>query len=66
VLTFTVDLTGASKFTIADLGDSGNTNVGATLFGFDVVEVPEPMSMALLGTGLLGASFYRRRKAKKA
>ncbi len=30
-----------TKFTIADLGDSGNPNVGATLFGFDVVEVPE-------------------------
>lgn len=66
VLTFTVDLTSASQFTIADLGDSGNANVGATLFGFDVVSVPEPMSMALLGTGLLGASFFGRRKVKKA
>lgn len=64
VLTFKVDLTSASAFTIADLGLSGNPNIGATLFGFNVVEVPEPMSMALLGTGLLGASFFGRRKKK--
>jgi hypothetical protein len=64
VLTFKIDLTTNTKFTIADLGDSGNPNVGATLFGFDVVEVPEPMSMALLGTGLLGASLFGRRRKK--
>jgi PEP-CTERM motif len=64
VLTFKVDLTTATQFTIADLGDSGNPDVGATLFGFDVQEVPEPMSLALLGSGLLGASFFGRRKKK--
>lgn len=66
VLTFKVDLTTATKFTIADLGDSGNTNVGSTLFGFDAVAVPEPASLVLLGAGLLGASFFGRRQRKSA
>lgn len=67
---FIVNLASAQAFTITDLGLSGNPNIGATLFGFNVspvrgrTAVPEPLTLSLFGAGLAGAAALRRRKAK--
>lgn len=62
--TFTVGA-GGSALTIADLGLSGNPNIGAILFSVTVATAatpaPEPISAALLGAGLLGLVLVRRR-----
>jgi hypothetical protein len=62
---FDITLAGASAITIADLGNSGNPNIGATLFGITVEQtraVPEPLTLSLLGAGLAGMGAIRRRK----
>lgn len=65
---FSVTLTQPEAFTITDLGLSGNANIGATLFGFQVATdpVPEPVTISLFGAGLAGAVAMRRRKRAAA
>ena len=72
---FSVTLTQPEAFTIADLDLSGNANIGATLFGFEVTQpldtdarepVPEPLTLSLFGAGLAGAFALRRRKKAMA
>ena len=63
--TFDFTLSEASALTIADLGLSGNANIGATLFGLTIVDppsVPEPGAIAILGGSLLGLGWLRRRR----
>jgi len=45
---------------------SGNPNIGATLFGLFITPIAEPMSLGLLGSGLLAAGWFGRRWSKKA
>ncbi|HKD47186.1 MAG TPA: PEP-CTERM sorting domain-containing protein [Rhizomicrobium sp.] len=67
---FTVKLTQPEAFTIADMGLSGNTDIGATLFGIQITDprrgesVPEPLTVSLFGAGLAGAVAMRRRRKK--
>jgi hypothetical protein len=67
---FTVKLLAPEQFTIADMGLSGNPNIGSTLFGFQIsphiASVPEPITLSLFGAGLAGAAAMRRRKKKTA
>ncbi len=61
---FNITLTGSSAITISDLGDSGNADIGATLFGMTVEPrsgVPEPFTLSLLSAGLAGMGAIRRR-----
>ncbi len=70
---FSVTLLNPEAFTIADVGLSGNANIGATLFGFQVTPleldarrdpVPEPLTLSIFGAGLAGAAALRRRRKK--
>jgi hypothetical protein len=69
---FTVTLASAEQFTIADMGLSNNTDIGATLFGIEItphqqsISTPEPLTLSLFGAGLAGAAAMRRRKKKSA
>ena len=63
---FNVILLANGTFSIADLGDSGNPNIGATLLSVDITPVPEPATIALIGVGLLGAGALGRRRKKLA
>jgi hypothetical protein len=64
---FDITLDVASAITISDLGHSGNANIGATLFGFTAEpssDVPEPVTLSLMGAGLAGMGALRRRRAR--
>lgn len=66
---FDITLNAASAITISDLGHSGNANIGATLFGLSVErtqqgDVPEPLTLSLMGAGLAGMGALRRRRAR--
>lgn len=66
---FDITLDVASAITISDLGHSGNANIGATLFGLSVErtqksDVPEPLTLSLMGAGLAGMGAFRRRRAR--
>ena len=63
-----LDPTVSGQFTIFTIyqvvipGDkSFSTGAGATLTALDQVGAPEPMSLALVGSGLFGLGFVRRR-----
>ena len=70
--TFVFDVTGLSgnasdiKAAYNVLADNSGKNLGLTSQGIDLgppTSTPEPASMLLLGLGLVGAPFLRRRKA---
>ena len=77
--TFTVDANGQNFFTVTAINGQAMTSISLTaingavfedvrqvrLGGGDVGEIPEPASMLLLGTGLLGAAAGLRKRFKK-
>lgn len=77
--TFTVDANGQNFFTVTAINGQAMTSISLTaingavfedvrqvrLGGGDVGEIPEPASMLLLGSGLLGAAASLRKRFRK-
>jgi hypothetical protein len=72
--TFNLGLTGVSQVNIADIGNNGGywalDNITFNWIKFNQIpgapaaSVPEPISIWLLGLGLAGFAFSRRKKAR--
>ena len=55
---------GSESFAGLSIGSGGGSGSGG-LFGGGPVHSPEPASIALFGSGLVGLGMWRRRKASK-